>query len=142
MLCAVLSDPLERQRRFLKLWTLKEAYVKAVGRGISGYPGLAGFTVDPRPCGSDMDPLLGTAAHELTERIPHVRPPMLREEVTFVPPEGESAGEWRFELMQPAPQHMAAVCVRTDDRIERCEQDRTLHIVCEGGTAACVGSGA
>jgi len=123
-----LSDPLERQRRFLKLWTLKEAYVKAVGRGISGYPGLAGFTVDPRPRGAVMDPLPRTG-DEPAGHASHTRSlPMLHEEVGFVPPEGESPSEWRFELLQPTPQHLAAVCVRSRDRTERCEQHRTLHM--------------
>ncbi|KAL0047635.1 hypothetical protein WJX82_008143 [Trebouxia sp. C0006] len=34
-----------RARRFVQLWTLKEAYVKAVGQGISAPPGLKGFSV-------------------------------------------------------------------------------------------------
>ena len=129
MTCAALSDPLERQRRFLKLWTLKEAYVKAVGRGISGYPGLAGFTVDPRPRKSAMGVSPDTAADKPTGRTDHARAPMPPEEVSFVPPEGESAGEWRFELMQPTPQHVAAVCVRSQDQTERCKPERTVHII-------------
>lgn len=40
MWAADVTDPAERQRRFVQLWTLKEAYVKAVGRGISAHPGL------------------------------------------------------------------------------------------------------
>ena len=39
------ADEAERARRFVRLWTLKEAYVKAVGRGIGARPGLQGFTV-------------------------------------------------------------------------------------------------
>ena len=33
-----------RNLHFMKIWTLKEAYVKAVGRGISAPPGLSGFS--------------------------------------------------------------------------------------------------
>ena len=36
---------MERARGFVRLWTLKEAYVKAVGRGIGARPGLQGFSV-------------------------------------------------------------------------------------------------
>eukprot|EP00891_Asterochloris_glomerata_P005347 jgi/Astpho2/5347/Aster-x1290 len=36
----------ERAKRFVQLWTLKEAYVKALGRGISASPGLKGFSID------------------------------------------------------------------------------------------------
>uniref|UniRef100_K3YJB3 holo-[acyl-carrier-protein] synthase n=1 Tax=Setaria italica TaxID=4555 RepID=K3YJB3_SETIT len=33
-----LPDPDAQQKEFIKLWTLKEAYVKALGRGFSGAP--------------------------------------------------------------------------------------------------------
>lgn len=36
-------DPEKQRRKFVQLWTLKEAYVKALGRGISGAP-LKDFT--------------------------------------------------------------------------------------------------
>ncbi|GIM00290.1 hypothetical protein Vretimale_5436 [Volvox reticuliferus] len=42
---AELSDAEERARRFVWLWTLKEAYVKARGTGISAPPGLRGFAI-------------------------------------------------------------------------------------------------
>lgn len=38
-------DESERARHFVRLWTLKEAYVKAVGRGIGARPGLKAFSV-------------------------------------------------------------------------------------------------
>ena len=42
----------ERTRDFVRLWTLKEAYVKAVGRGISAPPGLNAFSLTLQPrCG-------------------------------------------------------------------------------------------
>ena len=36
----------ERQRLFIRLWCLKEAYVKATGRGIMAPPGLKAFTFE------------------------------------------------------------------------------------------------
>lgn len=35
---AKIPDPDAQQKEFIKLWTLKEAYVKALGRGFSGAP--------------------------------------------------------------------------------------------------------
>ncbi|KAG2493672.1 hypothetical protein HYH03_008186 [Edaphochlamys debaryana] len=40
-----LPDPEARRQRFVALWTLKEAYVKARGSGISAPPGLKGFEI-------------------------------------------------------------------------------------------------
>ena len=39
----------ERARHFLRLWTLKEAYVKAVGHGIGAQTGLRAFSVVLKP---------------------------------------------------------------------------------------------
>ncbi|KDD73977.1 hypothetical protein H632_c1682p0 [Helicosporidium sp. ATCC 50920] len=48
------SRPTEASRNaaFLELWTLKEALVKALGRGINQPPGLASFTFDVRASGA------------------------------------------------------------------------------------------
>ncbi|KAL8515513.1 hypothetical protein ACS0TY_014268 [Phlomoides rotata] len=35
---AAISDPQVQQMEFIKLWTLKEAYVKALGKGFCGAP--------------------------------------------------------------------------------------------------------
>ena len=141
---AALTNPAERQRRFLKLWTLKEAYLKAVGRGISGYPGLAGFTVDPRPAAatsSDETPAAASATCSRTSSADVPTQPagsesghaaiqihMLEDEVHFVPPEGVDAGKWQFALMQPTARHIAAVCVRTRDGTEERQEQRPLNI--------------
>lgn len=39
-----LVDEDSRNEHFLRIWTLKEAYVKALGRGINAPPGLSGFS--------------------------------------------------------------------------------------------------
>lgn len=40
------ENPAEQQRLFIRLWCLKEAYVKATGRGIMAHPGLKAFTFE------------------------------------------------------------------------------------------------
>jgi hypothetical protein len=51
-------DEARRAELFVRLWTLKEAVVKAKGCGISAPPGLKGFSIGarparrPRPCGA------------------------------------------------------------------------------------------
>ena len=48
----------ERARHFVRLWTLKEAYVKAVGRGIGARPGLRAFSVALEPSTQGMSAAL------------------------------------------------------------------------------------
>lgn len=76
----------ERGRRFLQIWTLKEAYVKARGLGLS-MP-LDAFSFD---FGNDSTPAI---------RID----PSLRDD----------AGAWRFLQVQPTPHHWLAAAVRAD----------------------------
>jgi hypothetical protein len=42
-------DPARRAALFMQLWTLKEAFVKAKGVGISAPPGLKGFSIGGAP---------------------------------------------------------------------------------------------
>ena len=47
--CALRAcPPEERQRRFIELWTLKEAYVKAIGLGLAHPLDRFGFSVDDK----------------------------------------------------------------------------------------------
>lgn len=72
----------ERPARFIELWTLKEAYIKAVGRGLAHPLDAFGFALE--------------GAGDLV----------------FDPPPGESADEWTFALFVPAPRARMAVAIR------------------------------
>ncbi|MGN9796087.1 4'-phosphopantetheinyl transferase family protein [Streptomyces sp. OZ13] len=74
-----------RDRRVLRLWTLKEAYAKARGLGL----GLA-FDSFAFHLAEDMG-VLG-----------------------FRPPPDEAPGRWRFMELEPVPDVLASVCVTAD----------------------------
>ena len=72
----------ERHVRFVELWTLKEAYVKAVGEGLSHPLETFGFGFDS-PAG-----------------------------MTFETRDGEDGAVWRFALFAPSPLYRMALAVR------------------------------
>jgi 4'-phosphopantetheinyl transferase len=74
----------DRPRRFFDYWTLKEAYIKARGQGLS-LP-LERFVMDLGP------------------------PIRLRCEASFDP----DAAHWQIEQRQPTERHVLALCVRRD----------------------------
>ncbi|KAL8495129.1 hypothetical protein ACS0TY_019338 [Phlomoides rotata] len=81
---AAISDPQVQQMEFIKLWTLKEAYVKALGKGFSGAP-FNTFTIrfkeDTRTKASDI----------FVDSFDDVR-------------------SWQFSLLELANSHYAAIC--------------------------------
>jgi 4'-phosphopantetheinyl transferase len=84
------GDPEAQAALFIKLWTLKEAYVKAIGRGIGAPPGLRGFSFILNEASSELlfDANIG-------KHHPEVQ---------------NSSNAWKFALMQPVEGHLAAVC--------------------------------
>ncbi|OEJ36374.1 4'-phosphopantetheinyl transferase family protein [Streptomyces agglomeratus] len=74
-----------RDRRVLRLWTLKEAYSKARGLGL----------------GLSFDSFTFTLAED-------------RGVLDFRPPADDSAARWRFLEIEPAPEVVAAVAVEVD----------------------------
>lgn len=74
----------------MHIWTLKESYVKALGRGISAPPGLASFSflVDPIPAAG--------APQEST--------------ISFMSAVDDEK-RWQFLLIEPTWQHIAALSV-------------------------------
>jgi 4'-phosphopantetheinyl transferase len=96
---------LERAARpagFCRLWTLKEAYVKARGRGLSLPLSQCGFAV--------TDPVGGTAG---------IR-------VEFAPELGERAEEWWLAQWALTPAHTLAVAVHTGTQ-RAASQRAVLH---------------
>ena len=75
-----------QQSRFLEYWTLKESYIKALGRGLT-IP-LNKFSFDRRDRG------IALTAEAEVDRDP---------------------GRWRFWLLRPRADHLAAVCVESDN---------------------------
>jgi hypothetical protein len=86
---------------FIKLWTLKEAYVKAVGRGIAASPGMSGFafrfvhskTKIVQEHGSGG---LGSGCDD--------------EKIWFESSTEKDPGRWSFALMRPTEHHVGAIC--------------------------------
>lgn len=81
-----LPEP-ERCRAFYRLWTLKEAYLKARGIGLQVSPHLIGFHTDPASAsiGLDADPTLENAPQR-----------------------------WQFRELQFGSLHAAALCIAGD----------------------------
>ncbi|PWA82284.1 major facilitator superfamily protein [Artemisia annua] len=88
-----ISDPEVQRQEFIKLWTLKEAYVKALGRGFSGAP-FNTFTLRFRPANPN---------HEDSE-------------IVIVPLENQSllTTNWQFAQLDLAGSHYAAICRKTN----------------------------
>lgn len=99
-------SPDAQQEEVMKLWTLKEAYVKAVGCGISASPGLHSFTFD-LGAGGGSQPQPG---HDGTPVLPS--PPGIA--LAFEAGHGDRR-PWQFWLVQPQSALVAAVCVRGDE---------------------------
>jgi 4'-phosphopantetheinyl transferase len=94
--------PGERTERFFELWTLKEAYLKAIGTGLSHPLSTVTFALD-RPA-----------------------------TIGFVPPPDEDGAAWQFALFAPTPRHRIALAVRqarnSEWRIEAASHDASVPL--------------
>ena len=77
----------EPQARFIELWTLKEAYLKAIGTGLSHALSDFGFELNGRSA------------------------------LRFSAPPGTVSTDWQFALFAPSVRHRMAVAVRSDDAV-------------------------
>ena len=88
---AGISSADAQAKHFIRLWTLKEAHVKATGRGILAAPGMSAFSID---------------IQELSNKCSNnAQPPG---SVICMHPNDD----WDFVLLQMGQEHVAALCVQ------------------------------
>ncbi|GER41883.1 4'-phosphopantetheinyl transferase [Striga asiatica] len=131
---AAISDPQVQHMKFVKLWTLKEAYVKALGKGFSGAP-FKTFTihfegVDKRGF-SSIDYSSPKASEIIVESL---------DETTDI------TSNWQFVLLELANLHYVAICTEKPGDVEgKINVPRKLKVwktvpfledVCVSGTDA------
>ncbi|XP_012839729.1 PREDICTED: L-aminoadipate-semialdehyde dehydrogenase-phosphopantetheinyl transferase [Erythranthe guttata] len=85
---ASITDPQVQKLEFIKLWTLKEAYVKALGKGFSGAP-FKTFTIRFKE----------DSIHQASEIV-----------VDSFDEPTELTSNWQFSLLELANSHYAAIC--------------------------------
>ncbi|KAK1404711.1 ACPS domain-containing protein [Heracleum sosnowskyi] len=95
-----ISDPEIQRQEFIKLWTLKEAYVKALGRGFSGSP-FKTFTIRSVAASKESFHLSEGSSFENSEIV-----------VESLEDSANHTGDWQFTLMELAGSHYAAICSR------------------------------
>ncbi|KAK4272710.1 hypothetical protein QN277_021227 [Acacia crassicarpa] len=97
-----ISDPETQRQEFIKLWTLKEAYVKALGKGFSASP-FNTFTVRLR---DSMEKGTCHASHLISE-VPEI----------IIESSGDPnnpSENWQFVLLELLGSHYAAICMEQD----------------------------
>eukprot|EP01018_Ginkgo_biloba_P004706 Gb_23233 [translate_table: standard] len=116
------TDPEKQRQQFIQLWTLKEAYVKALGRGISGSP-FKDFTIHLKHSGETQDHLgqygdIASHSHARTITLEVLRN-------TDAP-----KTNWQFLLFEPTNSHYASVCVEQNEN--DLQEDERNQMSCSG----------
>lgn len=109
--CAGIPQPEEQAGHFIRIWTLKEAHVKAIGRGIMAAPGMQAFSIDI----PHLSSILGSCQLK-TERVPHIR----------MQPDN---GGWRFVLFNVGQDHTAALCIEHTSNPKDTLTDETAQAI-------------
>nr|XP_023910871.1 uncharacterized protein LOC112022489 [Quercus suber] len=115
-LLTAISDPEFQHQEFIKLWTLKEAYVKALGRGFSAAP-FKTFTIRFRTA---------TQGH-LSERRDSEAFDVVVD--SFDDPKNLTSN-WQSALLELAGSHYAAICIegnRTAEGNGTCPMKLTVR---------------
>ena len=107
--CAAIHSTEGRARRFVQLWTLKEAYVKAVGQGISAPPGLKGFSVLLE---KDDDIALRSRQASAAKVADTAC------KISFLSDSDVNGDEWGFVLLSVSEMHTAALCVQISEQTQ------------------------
>lgn len=102
-LLAGVLDPIKRARFFVQLWTLKEAYVKALGQGISAAPGLKGFSLVLEQDSSIQHSIRQQTASSIADTAYRIH---------FVSEHTMPNTSPSFMLFSPSEGHVAALCMQ------------------------------
>ncbi|XP_059646670.1 uncharacterized protein LOC132293275 isoform X2 [Cornus florida] len=95
-----ISDPEVQRQEFIKLWTLKEAYVKALGRGFSAAP-FKTFSIQSR---ASISPISNSEASEIV--------------VESLDSSTNLTSNWQFGLLELESSHFAAICTEKNNACE------------------------
>ncbi|KMT06770.1 hypothetical protein BVRB_7g159300 [Beta vulgaris subsp. vulgaris] len=106
-------DPEIQRQEFIKLWTLKEAYVKALGRGFSATP-FKTFRIHFKASSKNMS------------NIPEVTD--LTESEIAVESTQFPNGRWQFALLDLADTHYTAICTESDSFIKGNPSPMALRV--------------
>ncbi|XWS43404.1 hypothetical protein CRYUN_Cryun16bG0100700 [Craigia yunnanensis] len=104
-LLTAISDPEVQRQEFIKLWTLKEAYVKALGKGFSAVP-FKTFTIRFRATAIRNFHPLGNSVSEASEVI-----------VESSDDPTNLTNNWQFALLEVAGSHYATICMEKDKTV-------------------------
>ncbi|NOR43184.1 MAG: 4'-phosphopantetheinyl transferase superfamily protein [Gammaproteobacteria bacterium] len=86
----------EVQRKFFEFWTLREAYVKAIGTGLGGSSKEFYFTVGGQERGEQR-----------------------MSKIHFVPDDSERSSAWQFILLNLSSEHISAVALKVESIREK-----------------------
>ena len=86
----------EVQRKFFEFWTLREAYVKAIGTGLGGSSKAFHFTVGEQEKGE----------HRMSK-------------IHFVPNDSSRSSAWQFMLLNLSSDHISAIALKDESIKEK-----------------------